>query len=120
MQCDGGRPGEMRSVLRALGISVPPHQSFTVAATTDGQLFDLNLPCDPHVALLFPQVISQLRVLSRSVTAGSKFDRELWSSSLSPVLNLWKKLNQVSLRCLPGAASLRTVSLTSSFAALHP
>nr|XP_023648221.1 cytoplasmic dynein 2 heavy chain 1 isoform X1 [Paramormyrops kingsleyae]XP_023648222.1 cytoplasmic dynein 2 heavy chain 1 isoform X1 [Paramormyrops kingsleyae] len=42
------------------------------------------------------QVISQLRVLSRSVTAGSKFDRELWSSSLSPVLNLWKKLNQGS------------------------
>ncbi|MFT7803200.1 cytoplasmic dynein 2 heavy chain 1 [Arapaima gigas] len=42
------------------------------------------------------QVISQLRVLSRSVTAGSKFDREVWSSGLSPVLNLWKKLNQAS------------------------
>ncbi|XP_026994578.2 cytoplasmic dynein 2 heavy chain 1 isoform X2 [Tachysurus fulvidraco] len=42
------------------------------------------------------QVISQLRILSRSVTAGSKFDRELWASGLSPVLNLWKRLNQGS------------------------
>uniref|UniRef100_A0A7N6ADW8 Cytoplasmic dynein 2 heavy chain 1 n=1 Tax=Anabas testudineus TaxID=64144 RepID=A0A7N6ADW8_ANATE len=42
------------------------------------------------------QVISQLRVLSRSVATGSKFDRELWSNGLSPVLNLWKKLNQGS------------------------
>ncbi|KAF0030538.1 hypothetical protein F2P81_017269 [Scophthalmus maximus] len=41
-------------------------------------------------------VISQLRVLSRSVATGSKFDRELWSNGLSPVLNLWKKLNQGS------------------------
>lgn len=43
------------------------------------------------------KVISLLRVLSRSVATGSKFDRELWSNGLSPVLNLWKKLNQVSL-----------------------
>ncbi|NXG46652.1 DYHC2 protein, partial [Psilopogon haemacephalus] len=42
------------------------------------------------------QVISQLRILSRSVTAGCKFDREIWSTELSPVLNLWKKLNQNS------------------------
>uniref|UniRef100_A0A673BPT3 Dynein cytoplasmic 2 heavy chain 1 n=1 Tax=Sphaeramia orbicularis TaxID=375764 RepID=A0A673BPT3_9TELE len=42
------------------------------------------------------QVISQLRVLSRSVATGSKFDRELWSNGLSPILNLWKKLNQGS------------------------
>lgn len=42
------------------------------------------------------QVISQLRILSRSVAAGSKFDREIWSNGLSPVLNLWKKLNQGS------------------------
>ncbi|XP_013915709.1 PREDICTED: cytoplasmic dynein 2 heavy chain 1 [Thamnophis sirtalis] len=41
-------------------------------------------------------VISQLRILSRSVTAGCKFDREIWSNELSPVLNLWKKLNQNS------------------------
>uniref|UniRef100_A0AAR2JK60 Cytoplasmic dynein 2 heavy chain 1 n=1 Tax=Pygocentrus nattereri TaxID=42514 RepID=A0AAR2JK60_PYGNA len=41
------------------------------------------------------QVISQLRILSRPVAAGSKFDREVWSSGLSPVLNLWKRLNQV-------------------------
>ncbi|KAK7812802.1 LOW QUALITY PROTEIN: hypothetical protein U0070_019828, partial [Myodes glareolus] len=40
------------------------------------------------------QVISQLRILGRSVTAGCKFDREIWSNELSPILNLWKKLNQ--------------------------
>ncbi|KAI2562559.1 DYNC2H1 isoform 8, partial [Pan troglodytes] len=42
-------------------------------------------------------VISQLRILGRSITAGSKFDREIWSNELSPVLNLWKKLNQCPL-----------------------
>uniref|UniRef100_A0A8C5PP60 Cytoplasmic dynein 2 heavy chain 1 n=1 Tax=Leptobrachium leishanense TaxID=445787 RepID=A0A8C5PP60_9ANUR len=46
--------------------------------------------------MISTQVISQLRILSRSVTAGCKFDRELWSNELSPVLNLWKKLNQNS------------------------
>ncbi|XP_068122972.1 cytoplasmic dynein 2 heavy chain 1 isoform X2 [Hyperolius riggenbachi] len=46
--------------------------------------------------MISSQVISQLRILSRSVIAGSKFDRELWSNELSPVLNLWKKLNQNS------------------------
>lgn len=45
---------------------------------------------------LSTQVISQLRILGRSVTAGCKFDREIWSNELSPILNLWKKLNQVS------------------------
>ncbi|XP_069664408.1 cytoplasmic dynein 2 heavy chain 1 isoform X2 [Haliaeetus albicilla] len=46
--------------------------------------------------IISAQVISQLRILSRSVTAGCKFDREIWSTELSPVLNLWKKLNQNS------------------------
>uniref|UniRef100_A0A8C4HEE2 Cytoplasmic dynein 2 heavy chain 1 n=1 Tax=Dicentrarchus labrax TaxID=13489 RepID=A0A8C4HEE2_DICLA len=46
--------------------------------------------------IISSQVISQLRVLSRSVATGSKFDRELWSNGLSPVLYLWKKLNQGS------------------------
>ncbi|XP_075274100.1 cytoplasmic dynein 2 heavy chain 1 isoform X3 [Opisthocomus hoazin] len=46
--------------------------------------------------MISSQVISQLRILSRSVTAGCKFDREVWSTELSPVLNLWKKLNQNS------------------------
>uniref|UniRef100_A0A8D0H431 Cytoplasmic dynein 2 heavy chain 1 n=1 Tax=Sphenodon punctatus TaxID=8508 RepID=A0A8D0H431_SPHPU len=46
--------------------------------------------------MISSQVISQLRILSRSVTAGCKFDREIWSNELSPVLNLWKKLNQNS------------------------
>uniref|UniRef100_H2M4S9 Cytoplasmic dynein 2 heavy chain 1 n=1 Tax=Oryzias latipes TaxID=8090 RepID=H2M4S9_ORYLA len=46
--------------------------------------------------IISSQVISQLRIVSRLVATGSKFDRELWSSSLSPILNLWKKLNQGS------------------------
>ncbi|XP_075448514.1 cytoplasmic dynein 2 heavy chain 1 isoform X2 [Ascaphus truei] len=46
--------------------------------------------------MISSQVISQLRILSRLVTAGSKFDRELWANELSPVLSLWKKLNQNS------------------------
>uniref|UniRef100_A0A8C4HES0 Cytoplasmic dynein 2 heavy chain 1 n=1 Tax=Dicentrarchus labrax TaxID=13489 RepID=A0A8C4HES0_DICLA len=52
--------------------------------------------------IISSQVISQLRVLSRSVATGSKFDRELWSNGLSPVLYLWKKLNQVSSIFSPG------------------
>ncbi|XP_068526326.1 cytoplasmic dynein 2 heavy chain 1 isoform X3 [Anas acuta] len=47
--------------------------------------------------MISSQVISQLRILSRSVSAGCKFDREIWSAELSPVLNLWKKLNQVNI-----------------------
>ncbi|KAM3616882.1 uncharacterized protein V6R79_025341 [Siganus canaliculatus] len=46
--------------------------------------------------IISSQVISQLRVLSRSVATGSKFDRELWSNGLSHILHLWKKLNQGS------------------------
>ncbi|KAL4829789.1 hypothetical protein H8958_009079 [Nasalis larvatus] len=46
--------------------------------------------------MISSQVISQLRILGRAITAGSKFDREIWSNELSPVLNLWKKLNQNS------------------------
>ncbi|XP_034521541.1 LOW QUALITY PROTEIN: cytoplasmic dynein 2 heavy chain 1 [Ailuropoda melanoleuca] len=46
--------------------------------------------------IISSQVISQLKVLGRSAAAGCKFDREIWSNELSPVLNLWKKLNQNS------------------------
>ncbi|XP_047450013.1 cytoplasmic dynein 2 heavy chain 1 isoform X3 [Mugil cephalus] len=46
--------------------------------------------------IISSQVISQLRILGRLVATGSKFDRELWSTGLSPILNLWKKLNQGS------------------------
>ena len=40
-------------------------------------------------------VISQLKVVMRSGGAGEKFDRNLWSTELTPILSLWKKLNQV-------------------------
>ncbi|CAL4059761.1 unnamed protein product, partial [Meganyctiphanes norvegica] len=42
------------------------------------------------------QVINQLKVLMRSTELAERFDREKWHSQLSPVLNLWKKLNQGS------------------------
>ena len=32
----------------------------------------------------------------RSDLEAYKFDKEKWSTELSPILNLWKKLNQVS------------------------
>ena len=41
------------------------------------------------------QVLSQLRVVARSEGSAERFDREVWSAELSPLLNLWKKLNQV-------------------------
>lgn len=43
------------------------------------------------------QVISQLRVLMRANAKASKFDKELWNRELGPILNLWKRLNQVSM-----------------------
>uniref|UniRef100_T1IHY1 Cytoplasmic dynein 2 heavy chain 1 n=1 Tax=Strigamia maritima TaxID=126957 RepID=T1IHY1_STRMM len=42
------------------------------------------------------KVISQLRIIMRSSEAASKFDREQWKTQLSPILNLWKKLNESS------------------------
>ncbi len=42
------------------------------------------------------RVISQLKVVMRSKTSGERFDRAVWSAELSPILSLWKKLNQVS------------------------
>ena len=41
------------------------------------------------------RVISQLKVLARIEGSGERFDREAWSADLSPLLTLWKKLNQV-------------------------
>ena len=42
------------------------------------------------------QVLSQLRVVARAEGSAERFDREVWSAELSPLLNLWKKLNQVT------------------------
>uniref|UniRef100_A0A1I8GH67 Dynein cytoplasmic 2 heavy chain 1 n=1 Tax=Macrostomum lignano TaxID=282301 RepID=A0A1I8GH67_9PLAT len=44
--------------------------------------------------ILSSQVIGQLRVLQRVDVKGVKFDKDLWAQELSPILNLWKKLNQ--------------------------
>ncbi|CAI8045536.1 Cytoplasmic dynein 2 heavy chain 1 [Geodia barretti] len=42
------------------------------------------------------KVLSQLRVVARAEGSAERFDREVWSAELSPLLNLWKKLNQGS------------------------
>ena len=42
------------------------------------------------------EIIRQIRLLSVSSEIGMKFDREKWQAELTPLLNLWKKLNQGS------------------------
>ncbi|CAF1020652.1 unnamed protein product, partial [Adineta ricciae] len=42
------------------------------------------------------QIINSLKVLQRTDVEIQKFDKEKWSALLSPLLNLWKKLNQES------------------------
>ena len=56
------------------------------------------------------QVISQLKVLMRSNLEAHKFDKEKWSTELSPILNLWKKLNQVSSTFTSSYETKQTVS----------
>ena len=42
------------------------------------------------------ETLQQLRIMMRSAEGASKFEREKWSTELSPILSLWKKLNQSS------------------------
>ena len=41
------------------------------------------------------QIINSLKVLQRTDVEVQKFDKDKWNALLSPLLNLWKKLNQV-------------------------
>ena len=50
------------------------------------------------------RVISQLKVVTRRGDVEGKFDREAWAAELSPLLNLWKKLNQVDTYTVSFAA----------------
>ena len=38
--------------------------------------------------------VGELRKLARLDTRVTRFEKELWSQELTPVLNFWKKLNQ--------------------------
>jgi dynein heavy chain 2 len=49
-----------------------------------------------HQRMSSTTTISQLKVLMRSVTGAAKFERDKWQKELTPMLNLWKKLNQGS------------------------
>ena len=40
-------------------------------------------------------IIGQLRVVKRADVKAAKFDKDVWATELGPILNLWKKLNQV-------------------------
>jgi len=46
--------------------------------------------------MISQNVIGQLRVLKRANVKATKFDKDVWAGELGPVLNLWKKLNQVN------------------------
>uniref|UniRef100_A0A673L2V3 Dynein heavy chain AAA lid domain-containing protein n=1 Tax=Sinocyclocheilus rhinocerous TaxID=307959 RepID=A0A673L2V3_9TELE len=79
--------------------SIADYRAVVDALPEDNRPSFFGLPANiEHSAqrIISSQVISQLRILSRSVAAGSKFDQEIWSNALSPVLNLWKCLNQGS------------------------
>ena len=45
--------------------------------------------------MLSSGVITQLRILKRPDVKSAKFDKDVWARELGPILNLWKKLNQV-------------------------
>ncbi|CAF3379900.1 unnamed protein product [Rotaria sp. Silwood1] len=51
------------------------------------------------------QIINSLKILQRTDVEVEKFDKEKWSALLTPLLNLWKKLNQdtdfIKLRVQP-------------------
>ena len=49
-----------------------------------------------HQRNVSQQVISKLKLLMISFGVASRFDREKWQAELSPILNLWKKLNHGS------------------------
>ena len=51
--------------------------------------------------MISSQVVTQLRVLKRADAKASKFDKDVWANELGPLLNLWKKLNTVSLLFSP-------------------
>nr|XP_032832089.1 cytoplasmic dynein 2 heavy chain 1 [Petromyzon marinus]XP_032832097.1 cytoplasmic dynein 2 heavy chain 1 [Petromyzon marinus]XP_032832104.1 cytoplasmic dynein 2 heavy chain 1 [Petromyzon marinus] len=65
----------------------------------EGRPRDLGLPDNIERSAqrsVSTQVIGQLKAMMRPASVHTKFDREMWSHELSPVLNLWKKLNQGS------------------------
>ena len=50
--------------------------------------------------IISSQVISQLRILKRADVKAAKFEKDVWATELGPLLNLWKKLNQVDLNSM--------------------
>ncbi|VDK31905.1 unnamed protein product [Taenia asiatica] len=70
---------------------------------------DLGLPANigktAHLAAA-TSVIGQLRLLQSPVCSSHQSDRSLWAEELSPILSLWKKLNQDGA-LLPIVVSLR-------------
>lgn len=61
--------------------------------------FYINIPgclLQGYISEIFQQTFClHIAALMRSVEGVSKFNREEWQVQLTPVLNLWKKLNQV-------------------------
>ncbi|XP_040068802.1 cytoplasmic dynein 2 heavy chain 1 [Ixodes scapularis] len=98
-----GTPRSKRNL--APSVAVPTAPDYEVHLKVIEQIADEDSPAyfglpsniDRSVQrTLSAQAVSQLRTLARPSEAAGKLDVQGWSSELSPVLNLWKKLNQGS------------------------
>ena len=89
----------------ALGIEIPRSTTYqdyveeVFKMPDDDKPSYFGLPANinrSHQRNVSSLVISKLKQLLISYGAASRFDREKWQTELSPILNLWKKLNQGS------------------------
>ncbi|XP_068082912.1 cytoplasmic dynein 2 heavy chain 1 [Anabrus simplex] len=87
------------------GINIPPTSNYRDYITIIHQLSDKDMPSyfglpanveRSWQRITSQEVISQLKTLLRPLEGTRKFDREEWQTQLTPILNLWKKLNQGS------------------------
>lgn len=93
------------SRLMSDGIHVPNTSDFNDHSKTIQQLSEKDKPSyfglPNNVDLSWQRVtsaivVNQLKMLLRSKEGEQKFDKEEWQRLLSPLLSLWKKLNQSS------------------------
>ncbi|GLH06942.1 Uncharacterized protein GBIM_12528, partial [Gryllus bimaculatus] len=90
------------------GIALPPSSNYRDFLTIVHQLSDkdqpayFGLPANVERSwqrITSNEVIVQLRSLERPVEGSVRFDRDEWQKQLSPIMSLWKKLNQVRAAC---------------------
>ncbi|KAJ9587001.1 hypothetical protein L9F63_019419, partial [Diploptera punctata] len=85
------------------GISIPATSNYQAHINAIQQLSDTDkpayfgLPANVQRSwqrITSREVINKLKALMRSTEKFKKFNREEWQALLTPLLNLWKKLNQ--------------------------